>query len=136
CTVGIELSTLLGGAHFFKLERRRVSGIEEGSKRAGEPLRLLPVDEVTAVLEADHLAVLQQGGGGSRLRDGEDTVARSPEEAHGRKLGDVRDSVEEVPRLAPPADDVAHGARERASATGLAQARSQQVDLCLGVTTG
>src|SRR5207302_10205632 len=34
CSLGIALSTLPGGAHFFKLERQRVSGIEEVMKRA------------------------------------------------------------------------------------------------------
>src|SRR6266851_5705881 len=105
-----ELGKLLGGERPSQVDRRRVPGVEEGLKRAGETLRLLPLDEVTAILEADQLAILQQGGSGGPLRDGEDGVARPPEEAHGWKLGDVRDPVEEVPRLAPPADDVAHGA--------------------------
>ena len=56
--------------------------------------------EVTAVLEPDQLAVLQHGGRGGPLGDGEDHVARPPEEAHGRKLPDLGDPVEEIPRLA------------------------------------
>src|SRR5207302_9964957 len=64
-------------------------GVEKDPQRARERLGLLPVDEVAAVLEADQLAVLQQGGGGRAMGDGKDGVACSPEEAHGWKLLDL-----------------------------------------------
>src|SRR5207248_4395331 len=94
--------------------RQRVRGFEKETQRAGELLGLLPVDEVAAVLETDQLAVLQQGGDGGPMGDGDDRVACSPEEAHGWKLLDFPDPVEEVPRLASPVDDIAHGTREGA----------------------
>src|SRR5438105_13978987 len=96
------------------MPRRNVVRVEKGPQRTGESLGFLPVDEVAAVLEADQLAVLQQGGGGGAMGDGENGVACSPEEPHGRKLFDFRDPVEEVPRLASPADDIANGPREGA----------------------
>src|SRR5437867_10021027 len=111
------------------MRRQGVRGVEKDPQRARERLGLLPVDEVAAVLEADQLAVLQQGGGGRAMGDGKDGVACSPEEAHGWKLLDFRDPVEKVPRLAPPADDIAHRPRERAGGPWLAQVGSQQGDL-------
>src|SRR5207248_3476073 len=101
-----------------------------------ELLGLLPVDEVAAVLETDQLAVLQQGGDGGPMGDGDDRVACSPEEAHGWKLLDFPDPVEEVPRLASPVDDIAHGTREGAGAAWLAQVGRQQGDLGLGIAGG
>src|SRR5438105_7952005 len=116
--------------------RRRVRRVEKDPQRAAEPLGLLPVYEVAAVLEADQLAVVQQGGGGGPMGDGEDGVACSPEEAHGWKFVDFRDPIEEVARLAPPADDIAHGAREGAGAAWLGQVGSQQGDLGPGIAGG
>src|SRR5438067_202887 len=124
-----ELTTLFGEPRTSQVGGWRVPLVEEGLKRRAEPIWLLPMDDVTAVVEADQLAVFQQRGGGGSVRDGEDGVARSPEDPDGWKLGDLRDAVEEVPRLAPPTDDVAHGARERAGAARLAQVGSQQGDL-------
>src|SRR6267143_5066065 len=103
-----------------------IGRFEEEPKRGCKRFRLLPVDEVTAVLEPDQLAVLQQGGRGGRLGNGEDQVARPPEEAHGWKIADLRDPIEEIPRLAPPANDVAHRARKGARAAGLLQVGNEQ----------
>src|SRR3954470_5184222 len=47
--------------------RRRVQGLEKIPQRAGNALRLLPVEEVTTVREADQLAVLQPAGDGGPL---------------------------------------------------------------------
>src|SRR4051812_17500264 len=116
--------------------RRLVLGIEKSPQRTGNRLRFFPMREVTAVLEADQLAVLQQSSDGGTLGYGENGVARSPEEAHRWKLVDFRDPVEEISGLAPPADDVAHGAREGAGAAGLAQVGRQQGDLGPGITGG
>src|SRR5438309_1836991 len=119
-----------------EVDGRSVPRFQEDPKRACKRFRLLPVHEVTAVLEPDQLTVLQHGGRGDPLGDGEDDVARPPEETHRWKLGDLVDPVEEVPRLAPPPDDVAHRSGEGAGAAWLAQVGNEQGDLGPGIAGG